>query len=180
MYTIIYFKISNRTWTIHGEAYRSVACKIRTVFSPFRQHCLRFQQQEQEQDRSPSTVVVAVRDNTCPKPTQLGAQGTPGGPSPATGAAAPSCLGLLSVTQYRCNTGACILQGKEHQKFCSLKFSQFPFSKRVNKSSKTGIVSPFHSQACVSVFLSPKIKHKPKTNVPPTPNPRRPSSRDSS
>lgn len=107
-------------------------------------------------------------------------RGTPGGPSPAAGAAAPSCLSLLSVTQYRCNTGACILQGKEHQKFCSLKFSQFPFSKRVNKSSKTGIVSPFHSQACVSVFLSPKIKHKPKTNVPPTPNPRRPSSRDSS
>lgn len=40
MYTIIYFKISNRPWTIHGEAYRSVACKIRTVFPPFRQQTL--------------------------------------------------------------------------------------------------------------------------------------------
>lgn len=72
---IIYFKISVRTWTIHWEAYWSVACKTRTVFSPFRQHSLWLQQQEQERDRSPSTAAVAVLGTARLKPTRLAAHG---------------------------------------------------------------------------------------------------------
>lgn len=83
-------------------------------------------------------------------------------------------LALLPLLVSACflshSTGACILQGKEHQKFCSLKFSQLPFSKRVNKSSKTSIVSPFNSQACVSAS---KNKTQTQDKCAPYPKPQK-------
>lgn len=174
MYMIIYFKISIRTWTIHRKAYRLVACKIRTVFSPFRQHCLRFQQQEQEQDRSPSTVVVAVRDNACPKPTRLSAQGHTRRAKPCRWHCCPflSRLAFCHTVQVHVS-----YRVKNTRNFVPLNSPNSLLVKEWISLQRQALWVLFTPKP---VFLRPKIKHKPKTNVPPIPNPRRPSSRDSS